>query len=91
MKTKIGWIAASFVMFGGTAFAQDIAGDWQGTLKAGQQELRLIVHVEKGRSWGLEGLAGQHRPEPGLGRNGPGGFSDVDGIGRKVLCRCDPG
>ena len=45
---KLCWIAASFVLLGGTAFAQDIAGDWQGTLKAGPQEFRVIVHVEKG-------------------------------------------
>jgi hypothetical protein len=45
MRTRICWIAASFVTFGHTAFAQDIAG---GTLKAGPQEFRLIVHVEKG-------------------------------------------
>jgi non-heme chloroperoxidase len=33
--------------------AQDISGDWQGTLKAGAQELRLIVHIEKsdGGAW----------------------------------------
>jgi pimeloyl-ACP methyl ester carboxylesterase len=35
------------------AWAQDIAGDWQGTLKAGPQELRLIVHIERdeGGAW----------------------------------------
>ena len=30
------------------AFAQDITGDWQGALKVNRQELRLIVHIEKG-------------------------------------------
>jgi len=28
------------------AHAQSIAGDWQGTLKAGPAELRLVVHIE---------------------------------------------
>jgi hypothetical protein len=32
----------------GIAQAQDIVGDWQGTLKAGDVELRLALHVTKG-------------------------------------------
>jgi fermentation-respiration switch protein FrsA (DUF1100 family) len=35
------FLAASF------ARAQDIAGDWQGTLSAGGQELRLVLHITK--------------------------------------------
>jgi hypothetical protein len=27
--------------------AQDIAGDWQGTLSAGGAELRLVLHIVK--------------------------------------------
>ncbi|MFZ0961275.1 MAG: alpha/beta fold hydrolase [Terriglobia bacterium] len=30
------------------ANAQDLAGDWQGTLKAGGAELRLVLHITKG-------------------------------------------
>ena len=29
------------------ARAQDIAGDWQGTLSAGGAELRLVLHLTK--------------------------------------------
>ncbi len=29
------------------ACAQDLAGDWQGTLKAGPQQLRIILHIAK--------------------------------------------
>ncbi len=29
------------------AFAQNIVGDWQGTLKAGPAELRLVLHITK--------------------------------------------
>jgi hypothetical protein len=47
MKTKNMLDRGVFRGVWGTAFAQDIAGDWQGTLK-GPQELPLIVHVEKG-------------------------------------------
>ena len=31
-----------------TASAQDVAGDWQGTLSAGGAELRLVLHIAKG-------------------------------------------
>ena len=31
----------------GVSRAQDIAGDWQGTLNAGGQELRLVLHITK--------------------------------------------
>jgi pimeloyl-ACP methyl ester carboxylesterase len=40
------------VAIAAAAWAQDITGDWQGTLKAGPQELRLIVHIERdGGAW----------------------------------------
>jgi uncharacterized protein len=35
------------------AFAQDIAGDWLGTLKVGSQELHMLLHVAKGNDGGL--------------------------------------
>ena len=31
----------------GLARAQDVAGDWQGTLHAGGAELRLVLHITK--------------------------------------------
>ncbi len=31
----------------GVTNAQDISGDWQGTLKAGSQQLRIILHIAK--------------------------------------------
>jgi len=33
--------------------AQEIAGEWQGTLKAGIAELRLVLHINKDTSGGL--------------------------------------
>ena len=44
--------AFAAVAFVATAAAQDIAGDWQGTLKAGPQELRLVVKIAKGDGGG---------------------------------------
>jgi hypothetical protein len=54
MRTKMLWIVAFFAMFGSGLCAQDISGDWQGTLE-GAQELRVIVHVEKGDTGAWKG------------------------------------
>ncbi|MFI5105516.1 MAG: DUF3471 domain-containing protein, partial [Terriglobales bacterium] len=43
-------------LLGNTAGAQDIAGDWQGTLKGAGPELRLILHVTKSDSGGWKAL-----------------------------------
>jgi len=32
------------------ACAQDISGDWQGTLKAGAQEIRILLQIAKSRT-----------------------------------------
>ncbi|HYM78741.1 MAG TPA: alpha/beta fold hydrolase [Candidatus Dormibacteraeota bacterium] len=42
-------MAATFV------HAQDIAGDWQGTLNTGMGELRLVLHLTKGADGALKG------------------------------------
>src|ERR1700735_1971859 len=39
---------------GYAARAQDIVGDWQGTLKIGTSELRLVVHITKGDDGNLK-------------------------------------
>jgi uncharacterized Ntn-hydrolase superfamily protein len=46
MKT---WICVLFLnlLAAATANAQTVDGDWQGTLKAGPAELRLVLHVSK--------------------------------------------
>ena len=38
----------------GLAHAQDIAGDWQGTLSAGGAELRLVLHITKATNGALK-------------------------------------
>src|SRR5689334_16060090 len=47
--TSSRWILAALmiVMWGRVSSAQDLAGDWQGTL-SGVRPLRLIVHVQRG-------------------------------------------
>ena len=47
MKRNAIWIGALAMLFGTTLPAQDIAGDWQGTLKAGPQELRVVLAIDK--------------------------------------------
>ena len=49
-------------------FAQDISGDWQGTLNAGPRELRTILQVKEGDSGEWKARAAEHRPEPGSRR-----------------------
>jgi pimeloyl-ACP methyl ester carboxylesterase len=47
MRTNTLWMGVIMMILGSTLHAQDIAGDWQGTLRAGAQELRLIVVFDK--------------------------------------------
>jgi non-heme chloroperoxidase len=48
MRIMTFWFGALFAICSSALHAQDVAGDWQGAIKAGTRELRLIVHVEKG-------------------------------------------
>ena len=47
MRRNAIWIGALAILFRTTLPAQDIAGDWQGTLKAGPQELRVVLTIDK--------------------------------------------
>jgi uncharacterized protein (TIGR03435 family) len=47
MKKLMMLMAVVGMILGGAARAQDISGDWQGTLKAGK-DLRIILHFYKG-------------------------------------------
>jgi fermentation-respiration switch protein FrsA (DUF1100 family) len=53
MKKAI--VAAVVVLFAAcAAHAQDIAGDWEGTLHAGAADLRLVLHIAKSDADGLK-------------------------------------
>ena len=41
------WILAAFASCAGGAWAQDLSGDWQGSLATPTASLRIILHVEK--------------------------------------------
>lgn len=53
-KMLLGTIAVPMLL-GSTLHAQDIAGDWQGTLKIGDG-LRIILHIVKGDNGGWNGV-----------------------------------
>src|SRR5260221_4657407 len=44
---KLFIILAFIAVTTGISFAQDIVGDWNGKLKVGETELRLVLHVTK--------------------------------------------
>ncbi len=47
-------VSALLFLSAGLAQAQDIAGDWQGTLSAGGAELRLVLHITKAADGSLK-------------------------------------
>ena len=49
MKMKnILWLGAIALLLASGAYAQDISGDWQGTIKQGDQQLRGLLRITKG-------------------------------------------
>lgn len=54
MKQMMLWIGVISFIFASTLRAQDITGDWHGTLKAGGTSLRLVLHIAKGGNGGLK-------------------------------------
>jgi hypothetical protein len=63
---RIGLLSA---MLASSLCAQDIAGDWQGTLKAGLKELRIIVRVTPVDSaqWNATLFSIDQQPDRGAG------------------------
>ena len=55
MRKMLLGIIAIAMLLGGSLHAQDIAGDWQGTLKVGAG-LRVILHITKGDNVGWNGM-----------------------------------
>src|SRR5512138_132508 len=54
MKKTAVVFAAVLLCAGGLAQAQEIVGDWRGTLKAEGAELRLVLHVRKAADGNLK-------------------------------------
>ena len=55
MKKMMLWIIALAALCGSSLYAQDIVGDWQGTLKAGK-DLRTILKISKTANGGWSAL-----------------------------------
>jgi hypothetical protein len=50
MKTSTPWIGTLAAILTSPVWGQDIAGSWQGTLKAGATDLRTIFEIARGDS-----------------------------------------
>ena len=70
-RTRAVWILAALVLCSAGASAQDLSGDWQGTLAAGPRQLRLIVHVAKGDGGGWKGSVSSIDQSPDWGAGTP--------------------
>jgi len=60
MKTRIGFLAISLALIASSGFAnaaQDITGDWTGTVTAGAQKIRMVLHISKNKDGTLEAVA----------------------------------
>ncbi len=53
MKMTFLRLALLSTMMASLAGAQDVAGDWQGTLNTGMGELRLVLHLTKAANGSL--------------------------------------
>jgi non-heme chloroperoxidase len=55
MRNSTRWIVALAALIGTQLCAQDISGDWQGTLKAGASQLRVVIRIAKATDGGWKG------------------------------------
>jgi non-heme chloroperoxidase len=84
MRRSCLWIALFFTLLRGGACAQEIAGDWQGTLKVGARELRLIVHIEKGDGGAWKATLASIDQSPDRGATMPADAVTVEGSDVKI-------
>ena len=61
------WVGVLAMMLGTNLPAQDIAGDWQGRLKAGPGELRVVVAIFKSADGKWNGTLSSIDQSPGTG------------------------
>jgi len=65
MKKLMMWVMALAAMLGTGARAQDLSGNWQGTLKVGK-DLRVIFNIYKGEKdgWSAKLYSIDQTPQP---------------------------
>ena len=73
VRTRSIWIAALLLTCSRIVPAQDLAGDWQGTLSVGQRQLRLILHIDKtaDTTWKATLASIDQGPDPDWGDRAP--------------------
>src|SRR5262245_57354663 len=68
VRARAVWILALLVLCSGAVSAQDLAGNWQGTLSVGPRQLRLILRVEKAdAAWKATLASRDQSPDWGAG------------------------
>ncbi|HEX7795023.1 MAG TPA: alpha/beta hydrolase [Vicinamibacterales bacterium] len=68
MTTRSLWIATVLLMLSQLVSAQDLKGDWQGTLSVGPRQLRLVLRVDKaGDTWKATLASIDQSPDWGAG------------------------
>ena len=85
MRTRTLWIAALLVMGSRVVFAQDLAGDWQGTLATGGPQLRLIVHIDKADAGAWQASLLSIDQSPDRGARMAADSVIVEGTGIKIV------
>ena len=67
MKKSAIWGGTLAILLGTTLQAQNMAGDWQGTLKAGSQEIRLVLAINPSADGKWDGTFGSIDQSPDWG------------------------
>jgi non-heme chloroperoxidase len=68
---KLLWVSALVMMLASGVYAQDISGDWQGTMEQGGQRLRGILRVTKGDDGSWHGAIISVEPTIDFGASTP--------------------
>jgi len=77
------WLAALFTCLAGAASAQDISGNWQGTLHA-QADLRTIIKIDKARDGAWAASFTSIDQSPDRGARIPASLVTLDGRSIKI-------
>src|SRR4030095_13956753 len=82
MKRHFMWTVVAMLLTG-TLYAQDITGDWQGTLKLGI-ELRLIIRVSKQGDGSWQAMLSSIDQSPDWGSGAPANTVSLEGSDFKL-------
>src|SRR5215813_9542555 len=83
MAKKAVWVFILVMSLTSALCAQDITGDWQGTLKAGI-ELRLIIRISKQAGGGWQAMLSSIDQSPDWGSGAPANMVSLEGSDFKL-------